>query len=195
MSGRNGKRPLARMISVLAVLMNGVKALTGQRGEQTAETAGPSRGRSSGEREQDDAAAATETSGGVDSLPDFPIPEEAEQLRALSTSESDRIGCLCTFNLRGNAEQAGDYYRRAFRQRSLAFAEYADESTVHLMGGNDDCSLLVGIFPNELAEGVTVTLTYSTYRTPSASLEQRKRDVGDVSEKDADSRISGRNDR
>ncbi|MFC4597026.1 hypothetical protein [Cohnella hongkongensis] len=94
-------------------------------------------------------------------LRDVPIPEEAEELNALSTSTLDRIGYLCTFNLRGNAKEAGDYYRRAFRQRSFEYAEYTDGSTVNLMGGNDTYSLLVGIFPNEnISERVTVTLTY-----------------------------------
>ncbi|WP_372636237.1 hypothetical protein [Cohnella sp.] len=169
MSGTKRKGPLSPLTSALQALMGRLRSFAFDRGEQRrfiAEAAESPRDPPSDALEEEDTAVPEPGHGfdgfdGFDGLSDIPIPEEAEGLHALGTSTPDRFGYLCTFSLPRNAEEAGDYYRQAFQQRSMAFAEYTDGSTVNLMGGNDLCSLLVGIFPRDnLEDGVTVTLTY-----------------------------------
>lgn len=173
MSGTKRKGPLSPLTSALQALMGRLRSFAFDRGEQRrfiAEAAESPRDPPLDALEEEDAAVPETDHGfdGFDGLSDIPIPEEAEGLHALGTSTPDRFGYLCTFGLLRNAEEAGDYYRRAFRQRSMEFAEYTDGSTVNLMGGNDLCSLLVGIFPRDnLEDGVTVTLTYGVKKASS----------------------------
>jgi|GEM_PF-6432257 len=184
MSGTKRKGPLSHLTSALQALMGRLRSYAFDRGERRrfiAEVAESPRDPPSDALEEDGAAVPEPDRGfdgvdGFDGMSDIPIPEEAEGLNALGTNTPDRFGYLCTFILPRNAEEAGEYYRRAFRQRNMAFAEYTDGSTVNLMGGNDLCSLLVGIFPRDnLEDGVTVTLTYGIKKSEQSVIRSTDR--------------------
>jgi len=136
--------PLARLTFSFGAWVSGLNVLAVKllgRGRKEATVSENPHGTAEDAR-TDERHADPGSDGTFANMPDIPIPDEAEGLNALGTSTSDSFGYLCTFGLRRNAEEAGDYYRRVFRLRCFEYAEYSDGSSVRI-GSNGDPDLRV----------------------------------------------------
>ncbi len=71
---------------------------------------------------------------GSSELPeDFPkdvaIPDEAEIVSTLKISSDDGSGYFVTFNLKMNAKDAADFYRKSLKEQGLELSELAATAT------------------------------------------------------------------